>query len=447
MEEVKYAKDYLEEVTETKWNPAQQIGLIPFCCGIGKTTAARKGYITDFVARITNQEISKNVTLLLTFRTLAKQQQLRQGGFVDMNKQSAFGDCVYIGTAQALGNALCNPESSKNQFPSSWISAHPRILILDEIHCLMEGDFALNLNGALEYIEDCAQDPSSAVIALDATTDFLTNYLFGNRSNVELCNILDEVIEPSYAPKKINVISHTSLGTILDLKADKINSSCKAFVVCHSADKAYQLYRKRNDRYQDASFLCSPNSKALIKVAEGEEKEARLLLDQECLKSIVNDAAFPQGVNVVFATIAAREAIELKDSSIGYVALDLYDEIGIIQSMNRVRHSIEELDIIADGRGIMLGLEELERNLEDLSSLPIEPSQEDLEEYYREWLDLQNRCNANEIGQEEVISPIVYKENNVYKINRLALAGAEYRTEAANKAFTANREEFQDYYL
>lgn len=160
MEEVKYAKDYLEEVTETKWNPAQQIGLIPFCCGIGKTTAAREGHITKFVSRITGQEIQKKETLLLTFRKMAKEQQLAKKGFVEAFSSEAFNfsnDCVAIGTAHAIGYAWCNPQEEHNEFVDHWIRKHPRLLILDEIHCLMEGNFAESLNGVFEYIEDCVK--------------------------------------------------------------------------------------------------------------------------------------------------------------------------------------------------------------------------------------------------------------------------------------------------
>lgn len=445
----KYLVDYLTLVNSNKlYKPFTELGIINAPCAIGKTTAA-KGALQKYFGMLTNQTINKDDSVMITFRSISRKQLLNNGGFENLMNPNAFGEPrVPIVAGQVLGELLIgNRRFRDNEHLNELVANGRKLVILDELHCLSEGHFAFSLNALLELIERWVNDPNIIVIALDATETFLRDYLFNrnkNYTNISLDYVLNTQIEPVNIPSEIVIYRKSSLGTVLKLESldERIDKNNRALVLTSSNDKAYKLSKE----YLNAAFICSVNesNRSIIKIEEnGEEvkRYAKDLCDRECLYSIQNDKVFPDDVNIVFASIALQEAAEIKDSRVKYFYTDKFDEIGIVQGMARIRTQIERVSIINDGRGI-------ENNKKDKRIL-IEVyeynnrfkgwTQKELKGYYEEYVKQQEKLNnpdnplsLKDLEDIEIVPPLVYLDNGIYRINKLAIAEARYILDNVN---------------
>lgn len=341
----RYISEYLDVgLLNPDYKPFEHFGKITTPCNSGKTTAA-KGKIQETLG------INKQDSLVIGFRRAAIDQQIESGGFIDVTRVSVFSNDVPITTAHAIGGILCNDKkysSEKYDLLRDLVANPPKLVIVDEIHCLSEGDFAFSLNAFWNWCKELYANPDTAIINLDATEKFLLDYLLKQES-IKSVNVLAEEMKPTNIPKKIIIYPHNNITTLIPTIRDSFNAENKAFILGNSTETNYKMKCET----PHSAFICSDNSKKKIKIVDKEIRAKDIMndMDRECLASIKKNKCLPKDIWSIYSTIILREGTEFKDNNMKNFVTDLIDEIGIIQGLNRVRTQLDTVYVTGSSQG------------------------------------------------------------------------------------------------
>ena len=326
------------------YDPSRDFGRFSSPCNSGKSTAA-SGEIQAALG------INKKDSLVAGFRRAAIDQQIESGLFTDVTKVSAFTDKVPITTAHAIGGILCNDKrfsGEKYDHLRNLVAKPPKLVIVDEIHCLSEGDFAFSLNAFWNWCKELYANPDTAIISLDATEKYLVDYLLKQES-IKSVNVLSEEMKPTNIPKKIIIYPHNNITTLIPTIRDSFNAENKAFILGNTTETNYKMKCET----PHSAFICSESSKKKIKIADKEIRAKDIMsdIDRECFASIKKNKCLPKDIWSIYSTIILREGIEFKDNNMKTFVTDLADEIGIIQGLNRVRTQLDTVYITGSTQG------------------------------------------------------------------------------------------------
>ena len=81
----------------------------------------------------------------------------------------------------------------------------------------------------------------------------------------------------------------------------------------------------------------------------------------------------PQGINRLYLSSAYREGLNVKDADVQEIVIEGCTDIEIVQSLGRVRHSVESLIIVIDKRKFTGTDSKVKKALELLESDNLEP--------------------------------------------------------------------------
>lgn len=338
-------------------------------------------------------------------RIVIKEQTLKDySDFVEeLEQESAFGESkrIQVATVHAIGS----------RYRSKTPVQTPQLVIIDEFHTLFsEHVFAVDLLYFQQQLAEWANNPQVTVIALTATTtlplQFVNscpfdgmNWLYSMFRTFKIRRISEDK-EPAYRVKNATVETSKSLETIL--RQCPASESRKQLVFVKG-----KIERLMNLSADDscASWLCSPTSNSRINGVRACE-----LMNWEHYQSIVK-GQMPQGINRLYLSSAYREGLNVKDSDVQEIIIEGCTDIDIVQSLGRVRHSVESLVIVIDKRKYTGTDNKVRKALELLKS-------DDLEPYYQ--LQKEQETESFEGAKAPIL---VYKdlETNELRFNFLAL--------------------------
>lgn len=329
------------------WNTSDEIGLIEWLCGWGKTYVAVSTTANGILSKVNEcfgLDIQPHETLFLVSRTAIREQSLTNyssnlkeiksiddlsgKGFVDEPHK------IRIATYHKIGSDL---EENK-QVPSDI-----KLVICDEFHSLFTDTFASPLFAVKRWLSET----QIIRIGLTATPQPLF-YLSGDRHwtqtkckeqfNFKFRNIASDT-EPRYRFEHFNIVS-ASMSMETAFRKFRGNKDSKSIFFTYSA--------------RTASKLCRDNEDTLLFISEGNDKTdatgtlLRDYMDYENNSKLLRGKQIPQGFNNVIATSCFREGVDLKDDSVRTVVIQSFLPHEIIQSLGRFRNDIENVYILAN---------------------------------------------------------------------------------------------------
>lgn len=329
------------------WNTTNEIGLIEWLCGWGKTYVAVSTAANSILSKVNKAfglGIQPYETLFLVSRAAIREQSLinyaatlREVNNVDELENAGWVEepqKIRIATYHKIGGEL---EDGKS-IPSSI-----KLVICDEFHSLFTDTFASPMFAVKRWL---AETPIIR-IGLTATPQPLF-YLSGKRHWTQ------ERCFDQFRFMFRSVACHTepryrfSHFTVVDA-AMSVERAFKLFRGSEDAKTIFFTYSART-----AAKLCAESADSLLFISEGNDK-----VDKEgaLLRSYMNVAAnqellsskrIPQGFNNVIATSCFREGVDLCDRSLRTVVIQSFLPHEIIQSLGRFRNDIDNVYVLAN---------------------------------------------------------------------------------------------------
>lgn len=377
------------------WDRKKEIGLIAAPCGAGKTYAS----VMTIPALL---NVEPQDTLLLSPRTVIKQQTLDQ--YSDYcEERGSGGGKVQIATCHALGKAYRHDGKVRK----------PRLVIVDEWHTLYcENNFASDLLYFQMLLQTWVDDPTVAVMALTATRtlplEFVNkapfeglDYIYENKFPRLPIRCICNDLEPKYKAKQTYIEQGKSLETVLRSCPSRASRKQLVFV----KGKIERLIKLASDD-ERATWLCSKSSTSKVEGVSASE-----LMNQEHYESILA-GRMPSGIDRIYLSSAYREGLNVTDENVREVIIEGTNDIEIVQSLGRVRHSIDRLIVVVDKRR-SYGLDgKVKKALELLK----DGTTQAFELYYQ----LQ-QAQEQDGFEGERVPVLVYKANNRFRFNYYAL--------------------------
>lgn len=392
------------------FNPQENIGLINWTCGYGKsffaTDTSQIGLLQS-INRHFGKDIQPMETLFLTTRHLIEAQQEQEYGDrlvrcdrIDDLALPVYERHIRCMTYHRFGKCLLDGEK---------VPPTVKLIILDEAHSLFTDDFAGETPSIVK--EWLSQATGTIRIFLTATPQPL-EWLSGDTIYQQKCreqfgfafkNVARRT-RPRYHVGNIKVVT----GRATPATLVKVCRG-RGIVFVYSAQEAYRLSQQ------------TPNSMFIVsKYSDRTDKYGNLLKDQmniEAIEHIKRTGEFPEGIDTVFATSAFREGIDLHEH-IDYMIIQGIEPHNIIQCLGRVRvdvplvYAVTEhtennyIKMVKSSRSV---LQRIEDNPEEEQYI--------LEEYYR--AEQRNRTlKSNRQPYEKNMGYFVFKSlDGTYKID------------------------------
>ena len=328
------------------WDTENEIGLIEWHCGWGKTYIAVSTIANSILSKVNEcfgLDIQPHETLFLVSRTKIREQSLTSyssnlkeiksiddlsgKGFVDEPHK------IRIATYHKIGSDL---EENK-QVPSDI-----KLVICDEFHSLFADTFASQMFAIKKWLSETP----IIRIGLTATPQPL-EYLNGSRHwTQEKCaeqfgfkfRDIAAQTEPRFRFGQIHVYNG-SMSTETAFKKLRGTEEEKSIFFTFSARTAGNIAASNND--------------CLLFVSEGSNKIDKFgnrvvdSMNWNKNRELINSGKIPDGYNNVLATSCFREGVDLRDDSVKNIVVQSFLPHEIIQSLGRFRNDVPHVSIVA----------------------------------------------------------------------------------------------------
>ena len=329
------------------WDTENEIGLIEWLCGWGKTYISTSTAANSILQKI-NSEFGLGIqpyeVLFLVSRAAIREQSLasysatlREVNSVEELENIGFIEephKIRIATYHKIGGEL---EEGKN-VPNS-----VKLVICDEFHSVFADTFASQMFAIKKWLSETP----IIRIGLTATPQPL-EYLNGSRHwTQEKCaeqfgfkfRDIAAQTEPRFRFGQFHVYNG-SMSAETAFREFRGNEDGKAIFFTFSA--------------RTASKICRDNEDTLLFISEGNDKTdatgtlLRDYMDYENNNRLLRDKQIPQGFNNVIATSCFREGVDLKDGAVKRIVIQSFLPHEIIQSLGRFRNNVDDVYIIAN---------------------------------------------------------------------------------------------------
>lgn len=333
------------------WDTQNEIGLIEWLCGWGKTYLATSTAANSLLSKVNeafNLDIQPYQVLFLVSRAAIREQlldskknvnaaNLREVRSIEDLSNCGFVDephKIRICTYHKFGDEI---EGGKN-LPDS-----VRLVICDEFHSVFADTFSSQMFAVKKWL---ASTPIIR-IGLTATPQPLEYLTESRHWTQEKCieqygfKFRDIACgtEPKYRFNHFSVIS-SGMSVETAFREFRGSEDSKSIFFTFSARTATKLKGSSND---SLLFISQGNEK--------KDKEGSYLIDYMDIdrnEELLRSGLMPHSYNNVIATSCFREGVDLRDSSVKNVVVQSYLPHEIIQSLGRFRNDIENVYILAN---------------------------------------------------------------------------------------------------
>lgn len=371
------------------WDTENEIGLIEWHCGWGKTYVAVSTTANSILSRV-NSELGLSIkpyeVLFLASRRLIKEQTLNnydsllEVSCTDELADSGWieePDSIRIATYHKIGDDI----QSGKPFPSN-----VKLVICDEFHSLFADTFASQMFAVKKWLSE------TPIIRIGLTaTPQLLEYLNGSRHwTQEACgeqfgfkfrNIAART-EPRFTFEQFGVI-----GSSMSIET--------AFRLLRGTEEAKSIFFTFSSK--SAGNLAASNDDCLLFVSEGNNKLDKFgnriasSMNWDKNQELINSGKIPSGYNNVLATSCFREGVDLKDSSVSNIVIQSFLPHEIIQSLGRFRNDAQRVYIVASRASFEIANKECLSAFEFLENYLASHNEALLAEQYSRQLEAQEQ--------------------------------------------------------
>lgn len=371
------------------WDTENEIGLIEWLCGWGKTYIGVSVTANGILERVNselNLDIKPYETLFLASRRLIKKQTLENyDALLEVNNIEELSNDGWIEAPDKIRIATYHKFGGDIQ-DGKPLPTSIKLVICDEFHSVFADTFASQMFAIKKWLSETP----IIRIGLTATPQPL-EYLNGSRHwTQEKCaeqfgfkfRDIAAQTEPRFRFGQIHVYNG-SMSAETAFREFRGNEDEKTIFFTFSARTAAKIKNGSDD--------------SLLFISEGNDKKdkngnyLRNEMEWDKNQELIISGKIPDGYNNVIATSCFREGVDLKDGAVKRIVIQSFLPHEIIQSLGRFRNNVDDVYIIANRAAFEMTQKQCNRAFELLENYLASNDEHILIEQYNRQLDADNQ--------------------------------------------------------